>query len=418
MARQFPEQFLWGTATAAHHVEGNNRNCDWWEFERKSGRIINDDRTDIACDSYNRYREDFALMKSLNLNSHRLSIEWSRIEPTRGQFDTRQIDHYRDVFSSLQALGIAPMVTLHHFTSPLWFARGGGWASSEAVDAFLGFVRTVVRDLGDLIHVWCTINEPNLYAYWGWIGGAFPPGRKGDVVGFLRVLSNMREGHERAYAAIKEAFPGALVAAVNAKVLMFPFDAQRRTDRWAAKLAQTLLDCWPCGWRHLQSVFESSGDYVGVNHYYGQTAAFDVRRPSGGFIERGNPPGSTVSQAGYAINPEWMRKVLVDLAILGKPIYITESGIAATDDELRRRYLLEVLTEVHAAIESGVDVRGYFYFTLLDSFEWAQGYSSRFGLVEVDRKSLERRPKPSATLYSSIAATNILPNARPPHQRS
>lgn len=409
MERHFPPQFLWGTATAAYHVEGDNRGCDWWEFEREPGRIINGDRSGIACDSYNRYREDFALMKSLNLNSHRLSIEWSRIESTPGEFDSRQIDHYRDVLISLQALGIAPMVTLHHFTSPLWFARRGGWASSEAADAFLGFVRIVIRELGELIPMWCTINEPNLYAYWGWIGGAFPPGRKGDVVGFLRVLANMREGHERAYAAIKEAFPGAAVAAANAKVVMFPRDGGRRTDRWAASLSQTLLDCWPRGWGRLQKVFESSGDYIGVNHYYGQTAAFDLKRASGEFVQRGNPPGSTISEAGYAIDPKWMRQVLLDLASLGKPIYITESGIAANDDELRSNYLLEVLAEVHAAIESGVDVRGYFFFTLLDSFEWAQGYSSRFGLVEVDRTSLERRPKPSATLYSSIAATNALP---------
>jgi beta-glucosidase len=412
MERHFPEHFLWGTATAAYHVEGDNRGCDWWEFEREPGRIINDDRSGIACDSYNRYGEDFALMKSLNLNSHRLSIEWSRIESAPGEFDARQIDHYRDVLNSLHALGIAPMVTLHHFTSPLWFARRGGWASSGAADAFLDFVRVVIRELGGLIPMWCTINEPNLYAYWGWIGGAFPPGRKGDVVGFLRVLANMRHPHERAYAAIKEAFPAAAVAAVNAKVVMFPHNAQRRIDRWAASLSQTMLDSWPRGWVHLQNVFESSSDYVGVNHYYGQTAAFDLKRASGGFVERGNPPGSTVSEAGYAINPEWMRQVLLDLAILGKPIYVTESGLAANDDELRCRYLPEVLAQVHAAIASGADVRGYFLFTLLDSFEWAQGYSSPFGLVEVDRKSLERRPKPSATLYSSIAAANALPYSR------
>jgi beta-glucosidase len=409
MERHFPTQFLWGTATAAHHVEGDNRGCDWWEFEREPGRIVNDDRSGIACDSYNRYREDFALMKSLNLGSHRLSIEWSRIESSPGEFDARQIDHYRDVLVSLQALGIAPMVTLHHFTSPLWFARRGGWASSGAADAFLRFVRVVIKELGHLIPMWCTINEPNLYAYWGWIGGAFPPGRKGDVVGFFRVLANMREGHERAYAAIKEAFPGAAVAAANAKVVMFPRDAGRRTDRWASSLSQTLLDCWPRGWGRLQKVFESSGDYIGVNHYYGQTAAFDLKRAGGEFVQRGNPAGSTISEAGYAINPKWMRQVLLDLGSLGKPIYITESGIAANDDELRCSYLLEVLAEVHAAIERGVDVRGYFFFTLLDSFEWAQGYSSRFGLVEVDRDSLERRPKPSAALYSSIAATNALP---------
>ena len=411
MERHFPKRFLWGTATAAHHVEGENRGCDWWEFEQEPGRILNNDRSGIACDSYNRYRQDFELMKSLNLNSHRLSIEWSRIEYSPGQFDPRQIDHYRDVLGSMRALGIVPMVTLHHFTSPLWFARRGGWAASGAADAFMAFVRVVIRELGELIPMWCTINEPNLYAYWGWIGGAFPPGRKGDVVGFLQVLANMRVGHERAYAAIKEAFPDAAAAAVNAKVLMFPRDARRRADRWAARLSQSLLDCWPRGRRHLQKVYESSGDYIGVNHYYGQTAAFNPRRPGDGFIQRGNPPGSVVGEAGYAIDPAWMRQVLMQLAPLGKPIYVTESGVATNDDGVRCRYLNEVLAVVHAAIQSGVDVRGYFLFTLLDSFEWALGYSGRFGLVEVDRKSLERHPKPSAALYSSIATANALPDA-------
>jgi len=158
-------------------------------------------------------------------------------------------------------------------------------------------------------------------------------------------------------------------------------------------------------------VYESSGDYIGVNHYYGQTAAFNPRRPGDGFIQRGNPPGSVVGEAGYAIDPAWMRQVLMQLAPLGKPIYVTESGVATNDDGVRCRYLNEVLAVVHAAIQSGVDVRGYFLFTLLDSFEWALGYSGRFGLVEVDRKSLERHPKPSAALYSSIAAANALPDA-------
>src|SRR6185437_11096988 len=161
-------------------VEGDNKNCDWWEWEGK-GRIANGDSAAIACDSYKRYREDISLLRELNQNAHRLSIEWSRIEPSEGTFDARQIRHYRDVLGELREQAMLPMVTLHHFTSPQWFARKGGWNSPDSPRAFLPFVRRVVEDLGDLVGLWCTINEPSIYAANGWITGEFPPGRHGDL---------------------------------------------------------------------------------------------------------------------------------------------------------------------------------------------------------------------------------------------
>src|SRR6267143_3849956 len=186
---RFPEGFLWGTASAAHQVEGDNRNCDWWEFEQQPGRIANGDTSEIANDHYHRYREDFALLRELNQNAHRLSIEWSRIEPSPGDFDARQIRHYRDVLGDLREQGIKPMVTLHHFSSPIWFARKGGWAAKDSAYSFLPFVHRVVDQLGDLIRLWCTVNEPSIYGVNGWIGGEFPPGRRGDIAGLYRVTS-------------------------------------------------------------------------------------------------------------------------------------------------------------------------------------------------------------------------------------
>ena len=404
---QFPPGFLWGTATAAHHVEGDNDNCDWWEFEQEPGHIVGGDRSGTACDSYRRFREDFSLMRRLHQNAHRLSVEWSRIEPSPGRFDSSQIQHYRDVLGALRDLGIKSMVTLHHFTSPIWFARRGGWAARDAPELFLSFVKRAVEDLGDLVDFWCTINEPNLYAYWGWLGGAFPPGRRGDLLGVYRVLANMRTAHELAYSAIKQRWPSTPAGLAYARVLMFPARPGRRLDRWAAAVSRATLDRWPAP-RKLRPVVDASGDFVGINHYYGQAVGFEPGRPDELFVHRSNPPGADVSEAGFATNPRWMRQVLNDLKPLAKPIYITESGIATGDDNVRQRYLRDVLIEVLAAIEDGVDVRGYFHFTLLDSFEWAQGYSTRFGLVEVDRTTLERRPKPSAHLYSSIAAANAL----------
>src|SRR5206468_5979442 len=199
--RRFPRGFLWGTSSAAYQVEGDNKNCDWWEFEQQPGRIANGDTSALACDHYHRYREDFKLLRDLNQNAHRLSIEWSRIEPSEGEFDSRQIRHYRDVLGELREQGILPMVTLHHFTSPLWFVRKGGWTAPGAARAFMPFVHRVADELGDLAGMWCTINEPSIYGAQGWITGDFPPGHHGDLAGQYRVTCNMQRAHELAYLA-------------------------------------------------------------------------------------------------------------------------------------------------------------------------------------------------------------------------
>jgi len=363
--RRFPDGFLWGTASAAHQVEGDNRNNDWWEFEQEPGRIAHGDSSAIACDHYHRYREDFALLREMNQNAHRLSIEWSRIEPSQGEFDSRQIRHYRDVLGELREQGMQPMVTLHHFTSPLWFTRKGGWAAPGAAHAFMPFVHRVIDELGDLIGVWCTINEPNIYGANGWVVGEFPPGRHGDIAGLYRVTGNMRRAHELAYSAIKRRWPDTMVGLSHHKFLMLPASEKGR--------------------------------------------AFDARLPKEQFIRRFNVPGVPVTDMGWSTDPKWMRAVLNELRPLGKPVYITENGLASSDDEWRQRYLQDVLSNVLLAIEDGVDVRGYFHWTNMDNFEWARGYAMRFGLIDVDRNTLERRLKPSGKLYTRIAQANGLP---------
>jgi beta-glucosidase len=404
---RFPDGFLWGTASAAHQVEGDNRNCDWWEFEQQPGRITNGDSSAIACDHYHRYREDFALLREMRQNAHRLSIEWSRIEPSQGEFDSRQIRHYRDVLGELREQGIQPMVTLHHFTSPLWFSRKGGWAEDGAAHAFMPFVHRVVDELGDLIGLWCTINEPNIYAVSGWMAGDFPPEHRGDLAGLYRVTSNMHRAHELAYSAIKRRWPDALVGLSHHRFLMFPASKKRR-DRWAAQTAQLVLDRWPVapGWLH--RAVEATSDYVGIAHYHGQMCAFDAGLARQQFIRRFNVPGAAVTDMGWSCDPSWMRTVLNELRPLHKPVYITENGLASNDDEWRQRYLKEILSNVLLAIDDGVDVRGYFHWTNMDNFEWGRGYSARFGLIDVDRKTLERTIKPSGRLYARIAQANSL----------
>jgi beta-glucosidase len=409
--RSFPDGFLWGAATAAHQVEGGLTNNDWWRFEQE-GHIRGGDSAAVACDHYNRFREDFAELRRLGHTCHRLSIEWSRIEPAPGEFDEREIRHYRDVLGELREQGMAPMVTLHHFTSPLWFADRGGWAASGAVDAFLPFVRRVAAELGDLVAMWCTLNEPNVYAVQGWGLGEFPPGRQGDLRGMYRVLANLREAHEKSYAALHSATPDVPVGLAFNKWLLLPADPSRRRDRMAARTAQGLMDRWPVDGRRFARIVEATCDYIGLNHYSGQLVAFDPLRPGSQFLRRFNPPGIPVSDFGWALVPGWMRQVLDELAPLGKPIYITESGIAAADDAVRQKFLLEVLEQVWLAIsEDGVDVRGYYHWTSMDNFEWAHGYAMKFGLLEVDRATLERRRRPSAELYARIARSNSLPSS-------
>ena len=403
----FPTGFLWGTSSAAHQVEGDNRNCDWWEWEQQPGRIAGGDSSAIACDQYHRYREDFALLRELNQNAHRLSIEWSRIEPSEGVFDSRQIRHYRDVLGELREQGMTPMVTLHHFTSPLWFTGRGGWNASGSAHAFLRFVNRVVDELGDLISLWCTINEPSIYAGNGWITGEFPPGRHGDVAAVYRVTANMRRAHELAYLAIKRRWPDSPVGLSHHRFLFFPA-SERRRDRWAAQSAQLVLDRWPVAPGRLRKIVEATSDFVGVAHYWGQMCAFAPGRPQDQFIRRFNVPGAPVTDMGWSADPTWMRQVLNELRELKKPIYITENGLATTADEKRQAYLSDILANVRLAIDDGADVRGYFHWTNLDNFEWSRGYAAQFGLISVDRKTLERTIKPSGRLYSRIAATNGL----------
>ena len=406
--RRFPEGFLWGAGTAAHQVEGDLTNNDWWRFEQE-GHVRQGDSAAVACDHYHRYRDDFRDLRKLFHNAHRLSIEWSRIEPSPGEFDARQIRHYRDVLAELREQGFQPMVTLHHFTSPLWFADRGGFGAAGSADVFIPFVRRVAEELGDLVSFWCTINEPNIYAAQGWLTGEFPPGRRNDLRGAYRVLSNLRLAHEGSIRELRRLTPDVPVGLAFNKWLFQPALLRRRRDRLAARAAQTAIDCWPSGGR-LQKIVEADCDYIGLNHYSGQLVAFDPTRPGSQFARRTTPPEVPVSDFGWAIVPEWMRRALFELQPLGKPVYITENGIATEDDALRRKFLLDVLEQVWLAIsEDGVDVRGYYHWTSMDNFEWAQGYAMKFGLFDVDRTTLERRARPSAQLYARIAQSNSLP---------
>ena len=412
---QFPRSFLWGTATAAHQVEGGNSNNDWWKWEQTPGHIADGTRSGLACDHYARFREDFDLLSSLRQNSHRFSIEWSRIEPSPGQIDRSAVAHYREVLECLRERGIEPLVTLHHFTNPLWLAERGGWEDDRVVDSFSRFVQLMVREYGDLVRYWITINEPTVYAYMGYFTGLWPPGRCSMRSSF-RVLRNMVRAHGRAYRILHEESPRSDVAVGVAHHLRIfdPYRPSLPLDRWLAGLTEylfnrlvvmTLFDGrmrFPMGRGQVMPEAVDSTDFLGLNYYTRDTVGFQPRQVrtlfGGSFPVKGER-----SLPGWEIYPEGMYRLLKFLGALGKPVCITENGVAEEGDELRPGFLVRHLAQIHRAIQEGIPVLGYMHWSSMDNFEWADGQRLRFGLVHVDFATQKRTVKPSGWLYADIS---------------
>jgi beta-glucosidase len=403
----FPKEFVWGSATAAHQVEGDNRFNDWWvhELAAETNAV---EPSGIACDHYRRFADDFALFESLGHRAHRLSIEWSRIEPREGDIQAGEIEHYRAVLSKLQELGIVPWVTIHHFTLPQWFAERGGFSQQANLAAFQRFSDLAASRFGDLVTHWCTINEPTIHAEMGYRFGYFPP-RLTDGNLAAQTLENLFRAHSMASQAIRSHVPKAEVGITLAMQVNEPFNSESEADRKmsARRDAETNVACCEAlrtgVFRYperpdaqIAGLAESS-TFVGVQYYtrtrydagHGGFAAPDFNR--------------TLSQMGWEIYPEGFAPVLRQAAATGLPLYVTENGVAHDDDRVRVEYIADHLAEVDRVRREGADVRGYFYWSAMDNFEWNFGYGPKFGLIEVDRSSLERKPRPSARFFAEIA---------------
>jgi len=403
------DRFLWGTASAAHQVEGHNYNSDWWQFE-KEGRVKNGDTSEIACLHYEMYKEDFDLMRDLGHNAHRLSIEWSRIEPNEGEFDKEQINHYKNVISYLVSKGLTPVVTLHHFTSPLWFVRKGGFESSESSKVFARFVKTVVQALDESINIWITINEPLIYAYLGWVTGKFPPCKRNPLLAF-KVIKNLTLSHMLAYEAIKTRFPGALVGIAHHMRAYRPAKPWYPLDIALSRTAHFLMNNWildalqfgklnpPIGHGQKIDGLKGSIDFLGINYYakdYLHFKTLPVPR-----VENVVPnfEAKNKCDAGWIIYPQGFYEAIYTAHVRGLPILITENGVATEDDALRVSFIESHLSQMFEAIKQGCRVIGYLHWTFTDNFEWADGYSLKFGIVEIKKPSMERVPKQSAYFY-------------------
>lgn len=386
----FPEGFLWGASTSAYQVEGGITQNDW--------AVSRMPPSGLACDHYNRYKEDFLLAKKLGQNAQRISLEWSRIEPEKGKFDERELEHYHQVLKFLKDNGFKTFVTLHHFTNPVWFAKLGGFEQKRNLDYFKVYVLKVAEDLGEYIDFWITINEPTVYAGMAYNEGKWPPFKKNIILVF-QVYRNMLEAHNRAYDAIHKYYPNALVGFAQNIWCYEPANPRSFFDRLAVKFLK---------WVNFRLPFSrTKNDFLGLNHYFYGQLHFSMNW-SKNFHEIRTNKNIPRTDRGWPIYPEALYQVLLELKKFHKPIYITENGLADSEDLKRADYIQKYLGAVAKAIEEGVDVRGYLHWSLLDCFEWEDGYKWKFGLLEVDFATQERRIRSSAEFYAKICKQNFM----------
>ncbi len=411
---EFPRGFLWGAATSAHQVEGGNRN-DWSEWERENAsRLARESEgtyahlknwpeiraqaqdpanyiSGRACDHYHRFRKDFDIAKQLGHNAHRFSIEWSRIEPEEGKFNEHEIEHYRQVILSLRERGMEPFVTLWHWTLPLWLRDRGGVLAPDFAERFARYAERMGKELCGEVRLWMTLNEPTSVIANGYHRGVWPPQERsfGKVRRAYRALA---EAHRQGYRALHETVSGAEVGFGNILLFLEPESASP-LDRLAVRM-----------WEHWANerflkLIGGTNDYYALQYYFHFRVAFPRR------IRNAN---ERISDMGWELYPEGLYHLIMRFRNAGKPIYVTENGLADAADRERGRFIRKSLEAVARAMREGADVRGYFHWSLLDNFEWDKGFWPRFGLVEVNYKTLERKIRPSAGEYRKIIQANAI----------
>lgn len=411
---KFPDKFLWGSSTASHQVEGGNTN-NWSEWEKKNAQRLaaefpnsfpllhpdpalksmgKDPQNYIsgsAVDHYNLYEKDFDLMKSLNLNSYRFSIEWSRIEPEKGKIVRKEIDHYIELVAQLRIRGIEPVVTIWHWTHPVWVEHEGGILGKNFLSYYLNFVDLITSEIVD-VKYWLTINEPEAVASMGYFYGEWPPQKKG-FLNMARCYLALMKCHREGFKIIKRNNPKALVSFAHHRVVFEAFDNSLFTK----------LSVWFLTFLGNDIPFLLAGkklDYIALNHY-GRSRIKGL----GVNIQNEN---KVLSDIGWEVLPRSIYSALVSLKKYGLPILITENGVADGKDRIRGWMITETLEWLGKAIEEGVNVIGYLHWSFMDNFEWDKGYWPKFGLVEVNRKTMERKVRPSAYVYSKIVKENAV----------
>jgi beta-glucosidase len=410
---KFPKDFLWGAATSAHQVEGNNHN-DWSQWEKKNAsrlasqahkkwaawqqkkfpEMFNPENyiSSVACDHYNYYEGDFIIAKELGHNSHRFSVEWSRIEPEKGRFNKNELAHYKAVARCLRVRGIEPFVTLWHWSLPLWLSNKKGILNRNFPKYFTRYAEFVVDGLKDEVSFWMTLNEPTLVVAQSYLRGVWPPQKKG-ILGYLRAYRNLSMAHNLAYDSIHKFSSSAKVGIANVLAFIEPQNKKSLIDKLIANFFRHYSN------EKIYEMTDGKHDFLGIQYYFHNTVGIGKRRKFS---------SEEISDMGWEICPEGIYRVLKEVKKYNLPVYITENGIADKYDSKRSAFIKDHLTWVHKAISEGVDVRGYFYWSLMDNFEWEKGFWPRFGLVKVDYKNQRRTIRKSAFDYRDIIEKNGL----------
>ena len=402
---------LIGTSTAAVQIEGGDEGNQWHAFAQEPGRILDGTTPTPATDHWERWREDTALMADLGLQISRLGLEWSRIEPEPGRINARAVDRYREELGALRDAGIRPLVTLHHFSHPLWFDARGGWLADNAADVFVGHAARMVDLFGDLVDEWVTINEPNVYATQGFLFGEFPPARRGAWADIRRVIHAMARAHCLAYERIHERQPHATVTLAHHLRGFDPRDQRNPVHRALARanaylFQEAMTDAFLGG--RFPRVLGAQPNDVNPGRFYDVLGINYYTRTAVSRVADGRFPDVAVSDLDWEIYPQGLVEVsgwLHDR--YPGPIWITENGTADTSDAFRPRFIADHLA---AMADSDLPFERYYHWCFVDNWEWAEGHTARFGLVDLDLETMERRVRPSGwMLQQAIAAGAITP---------
>lgn len=418
-----PDGFLWGTATAAHQVEGQSIDS-WTHWENlENGKIYQNQKAGLACDWWGgRWEEDFDRMAELGHTTHRLSIAWSRVQPSADRIDDAAVEQYRAMLKGLRDRGIRPMVSLHHFTNPMWLEDEGGWLNNKTVEHFTRWAEIAVEHFGEYVDLWCTFNEPMVYAVQAFMVGFFYPGKR-NPFSMYKAAELLLRAHADAYATIKAQQPDSEVGLAK-HIVIFEAIQPKVINQLAVRMVHrgfniAFLDALVTGALKLPlrgkvqiPNLADSYDYVGVNYYQRYRGGFSLAAPQTFFLTQKQSPDAPPAPPMWGeIYPQGLFQVLDMMwKKLRKPIYITETGTPAVDDEIRRWYIAHAVHEIWRAVGFNIPVKGIYYWTLMDNFEWIAAYDPafHFGLYAVDFETQTRTLRPSGEFYRDISKANGL----------